>query len=130
MIYYRKYSNILFKDCNFKVGSDEKSITKTAFKAFYRFNNNNHTDDMVVLFILYGICCQQGVSGSAVCGSYIAFALYCQQADENVYKNVMDIFDTECSNRGYSMLFLFRQTGAYVKDARKNGKNRGGICTA
>ena len=120
----------MFKDCNFKVGSDEKSITKTAFKAIYRFNNNNHTDDMVVLFILYGICCQQGVSGSAVCGSYIAFTLYCQQADENVYKNVMDIFDTECSNSGYSMLFLFRQTGAYVKDARKNGKNRGGICTA
>lgn len=64
---------------------------KTAFKAIYRFNNNNHTDDMVVLFVLYGICCQQGVSGSAVCGSHIAFALYCQQADENVYKNVMDI---------------------------------------
>ena len=38
---------------------------------------------MVVLFVLYGLCCQQGVSGSDVCGSYIAFALYCQQADEN-----------------------------------------------
>ena len=26
-----------------------KNITKTAFKAFYSFDNNNHTDDMVVL---------------------------------------------------------------------------------
>ena len=43
-------------------------------------------------FVLYGVCCQQGVSGSAVCGSHITFALYCQQADENVYKDVMDIF--------------------------------------
>mgnify|MGYP000849175794 FL=1 len=85
---------------------------------------------MVVLFVLYGICCQQGVSGSAVCGSHIAFALYCQQADENVYKNVMDIFDTECSNRWYSVLFLFRKTGAYVKDTEKNGKNCGSICAA
>lgn len=85
---------------------------------------------MVVLFVLYGLCCQQGVSGSDVCGSYIAFALYCQQADENVYKNVMDIFDTECSNRWYSVLFLFRKTGAYVEDTEKNGKNCGSICAA
>ena len=82
---------------------------------------------MVVLFILYGICCQQGVSESTVCGSHIAFALYCQQADENVYKNVMDIFDTECSTRWYSVLFLFRKTGAYVTDTEKNGKDFGSI---
>lgn len=62
---------------------------------------------MVVLFVLYGLCCQQGVSGSDVCGSYIAFALYCQQADENVYKNVMDIFDTECSIVGIPCYFFF-----------------------
>ena len=49
---------------------------------------------MVVLFVLYGICCQQGVSGSAVCGSHIAFALYCQQADENVYKKIKGFFGT------------------------------------
>lgn len=34
----------------------------------------------------------------------------------------MDIFDTECSNRWYSVLFLFRKTGAYVEDTEKNGK--------
>ena len=50
--------------------------------------------------------------------------------DENVYKNVMDIFDTECSNRWYSVLFLFRKTGAYVEDTEKNGKNCGRICAA
>ena len=85
---------------------------------------------MGVLCGLDGLCCQQGVSGSDVCGSYIAFALYCQQADENVYKNVMDIFDTECSNRWYSVLFLFRKTGAYVEDTEKNGENCGSICAA
>lgn len=62
---------------------------------------------MVVLFILYGICCQQGVSGSAVCGSYIAFALYCQQADENVYKNVMDILILSVPIVGIPCYFFF-----------------------
>ena len=40
------------------------------------------------------------------------------------------IFDTECSNRWYSVLFLFRKTGAYVEDTEKNGKNCGSICAA
>ena len=53
-----------------------------------------------------------------------------KRQDENVYKNVMDIFDTECSNRWYSVLFLFRKTGAYVEDTEKNGKNCGSICAA
>ena len=44
--------------------------------------------------------------------------------------NVMDIFDTECSNRWYSVLFLFRKTGAYVEDTEKNGENCGSICAA
>lgn len=62
---------------------------------------------MVVLFVLYGICCQQGVSGSAVCGSHIAFALYCQQADENVYKNVMDILILSVPIVGIPCYFFF-----------------------
>lgn len=62
---------------------------------------------MVVLFVLYGLCCQQGVSGSDVCGSYIAFALYCQQADENVYKNVMDILILSVPIVGIPCYFFF-----------------------
>lgn len=85
---------------------------------------------MVVLFVLYGICCQQGVSGSAVCGSHIAFALYCQQADENVYKNVMDILILSVPIVGIPCYFFFRKTGAYVEDTEKNGENCGSICAA
>ena len=39
-------------------------------------------------------------------------------------------FDTECSNRWDSVLFLFWKTGAYVEDTEKNGKNCGSICAA
>ena len=112
-------------------GLNEKIITKTAFKAIYRFNNNNHTDDMVVHFLFYTASVASRVFQDLLYVAAILLSLYIVNRRMKMYIKMSWIFfDTECSNRWYSVLFLFRKTGAYVEDTEKNGKNCGSICAA
>ena len=75
--------------------------------------------------VLYGICCQQGVSGSAVCGAKTA-ALYCQQADEMYIKMSWILLILSVPIVGIPCYFLFRKTGAYVEDIQKRMARIGG----
>ena len=57
---------------------------------------------------LYGICCQQGVFRICCMWQPYCFRfIIVNRSDENVYKNVMDIFDTECSIVGIPCYFFF-----------------------